>query len=265
MTTKLDKHITLSFLPNKECFDSFLKKRLETVGLYPNDVQDILNISLNNTCKRLASKNSKYNYVNKNTICIHVANNAQMCLIYYELSRNAYLKSIQIDILTPDECRRYKLIADSIYYLNIADTSVNLIYSNKLPIKLHCEHSHGSIVGNSTFTDKSSLLIYQQCTIGGNINLDYPNIDGDLIMYANTLLLGNTQIKGTVILSYGTSVYDAGLIENKIVFGKSPNLIFKDIKKNSHKPIFDSACFSVVDSVGYESNGKNADDGGRGD
>lgn len=230
--TTIENILNLTFYPNKETFNAFLNRRLKTVDISMRDIQDILNISLDNTCKRLASKNSKYNYVSEDTICVRVGNNAQMCLIYYELSRNAYLKSIQTNTLSSDECMRYKLIADKIYYLNIADTSVNLIYTNKLPIKLHCEHSHGSIVGNATFTDNSSLLIYQQCTIGGNINLDYPNIDGDLIMYANTLLLGNTQIKGTVILSYGTSVYDAGLIENKIVFGQSPNLIFKDIKKN---------------------------------
>lgn len=229
------------FKPNKECFLSFLQKRLETVDVDISDIKDILDESLNTTFKQLCLVNTKYNRdENNNNVIITVANNAQMCILYYNLYRNAYLKSIDINTLN-NKKKEYKLIADKIYYLNIIDTSLNVLYTVKLPLKTHFDHPQGTIIGNATFSDNSSLQIHQQCTIGGSIPLHilsgsikspYPNIDGNLIMYAKSTLLGNTQIKGTVVLSFGTQVMNAGLIENKLVFGMSPNLIFKDLKKD---------------------------------
>mgnify|MGYP006083584477 CR=1 FL=1 len=222
------------FIPNKDTFLNFLQKRLETVDLNISDIKDILDESLNTTFKQLSFVKSKYNKDNHHNIIITVANNCQMCLVYYQLYRNAYLKSIDINVLDNKKIQ-YKIIADKVYYLNIIDTCLNVLYTVKLPLKTHFEHPQGTIIGNATFSDNSSLQIYQQCTIGGSKSdsiIMYPNINGNLIMYSKSSLLGNTQIKGTVVLSFGTQVYNAGLIENKIVFGISPNLIFKDIKKN---------------------------------
>jgi hypothetical protein len=50
--TTIDKDTTLVFLPDKEQFYAFLNKRLSTVDISMLDIQDILNISLDNTCKR---------------------------------------------------------------------------------------------------------------------------------------------------------------------------------------------------------------------
>ena len=49
-------------------------------------------------------------------------------------------------------------------------------------------------------------------------------------MFPNSVLLGNIQIEGIVVVSNGCYIKDEGLIKNKLVFGRSPNLIFKDIK-----------------------------------
>ena len=57
------------------------------------------------------------------------------------------------------------------------------------------------------------------------------SIDGDLVMFPNSVIIGNVQIKGLVVVSNGCYIKDEGLIKNKLVFGKSPNIIFKDIKK----------------------------------
>lgn len=223
----------LHFKPSKELFYGFLSKRLNSVDLTLDDMENILDISLDNTYKRLSMGSTyKYNLDENNNICLKVANNSQMCLFLYELSRNAYLQSLLYkEQNNQNRSDKYKLIADKLYYLNIADTSTNLMYDNKLPLRLHCEHTLGTIVGRAKFSDHSSLLIYQGCTIGGNTSLEYPTIDGNLIMYSNSSLIGNTQIKGTVVLGHACSIIDGGLIENKLVFGKSPHLIFKDIKK----------------------------------
>jgi serine O-acetyltransferase len=223
----------IHFIPDKKKFYTFLSKRLNTVDLTLDDIQNILDSTLDNIYKRFSLSTNKYYFDENNNICLRVAHNSQICIFLYELSRNAYLQSLLYkEQNNQNESDKYKLIADKLYYLNITDTSTNLMYDNKLPLRLHCEHTLGTIVGRAKFSDDSSLLIYQGCTIGGNISLEYPTIDGNLIMYSNSALIGNIQIKGTVVLGHGCSILDGGLIENKLVFGKSPNLIFKDIKKN---------------------------------
>jgi len=50
-------------------------------------------------------------------------------------------------------------------------------------------------------------------------------------MFPNSVIIGNVQIEGIVVVSNGCYIKDEGLIKNKLVFGRSPNLIFKDINE----------------------------------
>ena len=44
-------------------------------------------------------------------------------------------------------------------------------------------------------------------------------------------IIKENKIKGIVVVSNGCYIKDEGLIKDKLVFGRSPNLIFKPIKK----------------------------------
>ena len=90
------------------------------------------------------------------------------------------------------------------------------------------------MIGRATFTDKSSLNLTTSCTIGNNKNI-YPTIDGYLAMFPNSTLVGNVKIEGMVVLSNGCYVKDEGVIKNKLIFGRSPNLIFKDLTEDKQK------------------------------
>lgn len=212
------------FIPDEKVFYSFLSKRLESVDLSLNDIKDILEKCLNVTYNRFKLINNKY-YNDNGSILLNTAHSSQMVLFLYELSRQAYLKSLSNE----NENTKYKIIADKLYYLKISDTLANILYSIELPLKIFCDHPHSCVVGRVTFTKSSSFKFTTCCSIGNNWG-KYPSIDGDLVMFPNSVLLGNIQIEGIVVVSNGCYIKDEGLIKNKLVFGRSPNLIFKDIK-----------------------------------
>jgi len=50
-------------------------------------------------------------------------------------------------------------------------------------------------------------------------------------MYSNSKILGKSRIGNNVWISANTYIKDEDVPSDTIVFGQSPNLIFKDIKK----------------------------------
>jgi hypothetical protein len=220
----------IKYIPNKNLFLNFLSKRLETVDLCLDDIKEILDSCLLITHDRFKMINNKYYKNDDNEILLQTAHGSQMVMFLYELSRQAYLKSSS----NKEESDTYKLIADKLYYLKIADTSTNILYSIDLPLKLFCDHPHSSVIGRATFTEQSSFKFSTCCSIGNNWG-KYPSIDGDLVMFPNSSLLGNVKIEGLVVLSNGCYIKDEGVIKDKIVFGRSPKLLFKDITKEDKK------------------------------
>lgn len=210
------------FRPDEKTFYKFLSKRLDTVDLKLEDIKDILDITLINTFKRFNTIKNKY-YNNNNKIYLSTSHYSQMVLFLYELSRQAYLKSFN-----SKEKDKLIDIANKIYFLNVSQSSADLFYEIKLPLKLFCDHPLGAVIGRGKFSENSSLSFLSGCNIGHNKNI-YPEIDGDLIMLPRSTVLGKTKIKGIVILSYGCYVKDEGILENVLLFGKSPDLIKKKI------------------------------------
>jgi len=221
----------ITFIPNKETFFNFLQKRLETVDLKLDDIKNILEPCLDLIYARFNKINNKYYYENNKTL-LHTGHNSQMVLFFYELSRQSYIK--YMESVSLEEKELYKLIADKLYYLKIADTGCNIIYSIYLPDNFFCDHPISSVIGRAIFTKNSSLVLSNNCSIGNNKNI-YPHIKGSLLMFPNSTLVGNVKIEGMVVLSNGCYIKDEGTIRDKLVFGRSPNLIFKDLSEDKKK------------------------------
>ena len=66
--------------------------------------------------------------------------------------------------------------------------------------------------------------------------LCYPKIGDNVLMYANSSVLGKALIGNNVILSAGTMVVGDIIPDNSIVFGRSPELV---IKVKSQEEILD--------------------------
>lgn len=115
--------------------------------------------------------------------------------------------------------------ADQIYYLNKIMHANDWFYAIDLPIHFRCEHPLGSVLGRAKYGDY--LFVYQGTTVGGNRSkgkLSYPSIGDNVIMYANSTILGDSQIGNNVVIAAETFIINGIIPDNCIVFGKSPNL-----------------------------------------
>ncbi len=142
----------------------------------------------------------------------------QWMIFLYRLAHEIY---IQNGASTPKE-------ADQIYYLNKIMHSNDWFYAVDLPVHFLCEHPLGSVLGRAQYGDY--LFVYQGTTVGGNRSkgkLCYPVLGDNVILFANSTVLGDTHIGNNVVVSAETYIINEDVPDNSIVFGCSPNLIIK--------------------------------------
>ncbi|MBQ9032174.1 MAG: transferase [Parasporobacterium sp.] len=142
----------------------------------------------------------------------------QWMIFLYRLSHEIYLRGVET---IPKE-------ADQIYYLNKIMHSNDWFYAINLPTHFLCEHPLGSVLGRAEYGDY--LFVYQGTTIGGSRKkeeLFYPRIGNNVILFADSAILGNSVIGNNVVVSANTHILNENIPDNSIVFGQSPNLIIK--------------------------------------
>ena len=131
--------------------------------------------------------------------------------------------------------------ADMVYYLNKIMHGIDWYHQIELPIHFLAEHPLGSVLGRAKYGDY--FFVYQGTTVGGNRKdgiLCYPQIGNNVIMYANSSIIGDSKIGDNVIISANTTIMNEIVPDNCLVFGKSPNLIIRKKgidyigKMNSH-------------------------------
>ena len=136
-------------------------------------------------------------------------------IFLYRLSRILWLK-------------KYSNSADCCYYLNKIMHSNDWFYQIDLPIHFMAEHPLGSVLGKADYGDY--LFVYQGTTIGGNRKGDklfYPVLGNNILLYANSTILGKSHIGNNVIIAANSYIIDSDIPDNSIVFGQSPNLYIK--------------------------------------
>ena len=115
--------------------------------------------------------------------------------------------------------------ADQVYYLNKVMHGNDWFYAIELPVHFHCEHPLGSVLGRADYGDY--FFVYQGTTVGGNRSegiLAYPVIGDNVIMFANSTILGNSHI-----------IKDCGLGAYSDAFGTLAEVdwFFKTLDKHS--------------------------------
>lgn len=119
--------------------------------------------------------------------------------------------------------------ADKVYYLNKIMHSIDWYPAIELPMHFLAEHPLGTVLGRATYGD--FFFVYQGCTVGGNRKngiLYYPTIGNNVIMYANSTILGKCQIGNNVVISANCYLINEEIPSNCIVFGSSPNIVIKN-------------------------------------
>lgn len=127
--------------------------------------------------------------------------------------------------------------ASYVYYLNKIMHAVDWFYAIELPEQFCAEHTVASVLGRAKY--KKRFCVYQGVTVGGNRKGDiiyYPEFGENVVLYADSKVIGRSKVGNNVIVSANTIIKDASIPDNSIVFGQSPNLV---IKTKSEKEIKD--------------------------
>ena len=153
---------------------------------------------------------------NENGVNFNILHSVSWSIFLYRISRLLYIKGNQYE-------------ADCVYYLNKIMNANDWYYEVQLPVHFMAEHPLGSVLGKAKYGDY--LFVYQGTTIGGNRKngkLFYPKLGNNLVLYANSTILGDTVIGNNVIISANTYLINENIPNNCIVFGQSPNLVIKN-------------------------------------
>ena len=119
-------------------------------------------------------------------------------------------------------------LCDKIYGVSKIISSADVFYQIDLPEFFACDHPMGTVLGRAVYGN--GFLFLQGCTVGNNHG-KYPVIGENVHMYSDTKILGDCHIGNNVLISANTYIKDQDVPDDVIVFGKSPDLIFKKIHK----------------------------------
>lgn len=114
--------------------------------------------------------------------------------------------------------------ATKVYSLNKALNCVDIFYEVCLPDVFYTDHPVGTVLGRAKYGNNFSF--FQNCTVGNNRGF-YPVLGSDLVMHTGASILGTSNIGDNVVIAAHTYIKDENVPSETIVFGQSPNLIFK--------------------------------------
>jgi serine O-acetyltransferase len=115
-------------------------------------------------------------------------------------------------------------IANKIYYLNKTLNGLDIYYEIETPSIFFLDHPVGSVLGRAKYGEGFSFS--QNCTVGNNHGI-YPTIGKNVTMHLGSKILGKCQIGDNAVISANSYIIDQDVPEGALVFGVSPNLVFK--------------------------------------
>ena len=118
------------------------------------------------------------------------------------------------------------MLADKVYYLNKTLNSVDLYYEIDLPSIFGLDHALGTVLGRAKYSN--FFHFSQNCTVGNNHGI-YPSFEENIIMLADSTVIGDAHIGNNCIISANTYIKDQDIPDYSLVFGATPKLIIKKI------------------------------------
>lgn len=158
------------------------------------------------------SRNTNKYYSRNGITYFNPYHSGQYSIFLYFMSRTVFLSG------------ENNLLADKIYYLNKVLNGCDLFYEVQLPDYFQLDHPVGSVMGRAIYGEGFSFG--QCCTVGNNHGV-YPILGENVRMCANSSIIGNCQVGNNVIIGANSGIKDCVVPNDTIVFGQSPNNIFK--------------------------------------
>lgn len=116
-------------------------------------------------------------------------------------------------------------LADRVYFLNKSLTGSDIYHEVAIPDVLFIEHAVGVVMGRASYAP--GFGIYQNCTVGGNRG-KYPTFGRNVMLFAGSMVLGDSHLGDDVFVSAGTLIKDQDVPSGHVVSGRSPHLEFRE-------------------------------------
>lgn len=128
-------------------------------------------------------------------------------------------------------------IADKAYALNKALHALDAYYEVQLPDVFAVQHPVGTVLGRATYSDY--FICYHNCTVGANLDNDYPSFGRGIVMYGGSRVIGKTAVGDNTFVSTGAIVIDGGALEgDNVLHGVYPNASRSRTDRNVVRDIF---------------------------
>lgn len=128
------------------------------------------------------------------------------------------------------------VFAEKIYLLNRYLNSLDIFYDRELPDIFHLEHPIGTIIGRAKLSNY--LEIYQGVTIGGNLQLEMPDIGENVSLYAGATIIGKTKIGCNCSIGSGVTLLNEIIENNSTVINTLTPIRIKNKKDNHNTQLF---------------------------
>lgn len=115
--------------------------------------------------------------------------------------------------------------ASKLYALNKALNGIDLFFEVEMPDVFGVQHPVGVVVGRAKLSNY--LFLYQRCTIGGNLALEYPALEEGVVLFGDTAVVGRTKLGANTWVSVGTRIIDASIPGGNVVVGDPRALVLK--------------------------------------
>ena len=128
-------------------------------------------------------------------------------------------------------------IADKAYALNKALHALDAFYEVELPDIFAVQHPVGTVLGRATYSDY--FICYHNCTVGANLDNDYPAFGRGVVMFGGSRVIGKTLVGDNTLVSTGAIVIDGGTFEpNSVLHGIHPNARRSRTRRDVVRDIF---------------------------
>ena len=138
-----------------------------------------------------------------------------------------FLYYVANTIYKNDKSPAARELCDKVYGLSKVILGADIYYEVEMPDVWTCDHPHGSVIGRAKIGE--GFCFAQEANVGNNRGV-YPVLGNNVKMHPGSKVHGNCRIGNNVWLSTNAYVKDQDVPDNVIVFGMSPNLVFKKRK-----------------------------------
>ncbi|BCA94943.1 hypothetical protein TUM19329_13040 [Legionella antarctica] len=127
-------------------------------------------------------------------------------------------------------------VAEKAFLLNKALHGIDAFYSIALPEVFLFVHPIGTVLGNAHYSD--FFVVYQNVTIGTDVNGVYPIFGKANILYSKSSVIGHCTIGNNVCIAANAFIRNSNIPDDAIVLGLHPDVKIKKNNKDNKKDFF---------------------------